>query len=253
MSRSYATAVGIASAVLLVSAVWVAGGAAPEAGSEGTERGPGGATVMSETGSQIAVEIACEQDRVEFTAPAGQRYDATVALVDARPESTDVSQTTAGSVEGNQTVSLGGNGIVYAFAQSHGERVATAVSDCTSNATNATNASNATNATDATNVTNATAESRDVEPSIRIDCAENRANFTAAEGTEYVAKVSVAAVSPAQTSTRSVSRTLAGNATVSFDQEGLVVAFASTGALGDDRTVSAMRDCGGSGENATLD
>lgn len=238
-SRSHLIAIVLAG--LVVGSLWAAVPVAGEAvSSDGGEREPGVSAIMPNTETPVAVEVDCNRSRVELTAPEDYRYDLTVAVANLTPTTNDVSRSTLGSVEGNETVEFDGEGIVFVFVdgQSDGaELVATDVTDCSTDL----GESSATVQDDDESTT--TERPNDTEPEIRVDCAGNDVRFTAPEGRDYVAKVVTVAVSPTRSSTQSVTRTLEGNATVSVDDETLVAAFASTGELGDDRTVSAIRNC----------
>lgn len=228
-SRSHLIAIVLAG--LVIGGLWAAVPVTGEAvSSDGGEREPGVSATMLETEPPVEVEIDCNRSRVEFTAPEEHRYDATVAVANLTETTNDVTRSTVGSVEGNETIEFDDEGIVFAFArnQSDDERmVATDVSNCSTE----------------TDESNATERPNDADLEIQVDCAENDVRFIAPEGSDYVAKVVAVAVSPTSSSTQSVTRTLEGNATVSVDDETLVAAFASSGELGDDGTVSTIRNC----------
>jgi hypothetical protein len=195
---------------------------------------------MPDNEREVEAEVDCNRSRVNLTAAEDYRYDLTVAVVNLTPTANEVTRSTVGSVEGNETVNFTDEGIVFVFAQDRSgdeEIVATAVTNCLTTA----------------DELNTTVRPDETDPAIRIDCADNEVRFTALEGREYVAKVDVVAVSPTHSSTRSVTQTLEGNATISFDQEALVAAFASTGEIGNDRTVSVIRNCSPYGRDPISD
>lgn len=238
-SQSHLTAIVLSG--LLLGGLWATvpvTGAAVSSDDGGWE--PGATTTMQDTETPVEAEVDCNRSRVVLTAPEDYRYDVTVAVANLTPATNDVSRSTLGSVEGNETVEFDGGGIVFVFVDGRSddaELVATDVTNCPTDL----GESNATVKEDDESTT--TVRSDDAEPAIRIDCVENDVRFTAPEGTAYVAKVVSVAVSPTSTSTSSTTRTLDGNATVSVDDEALVAAFVSTGDLGDDRTVSMIRNC----------
>lgn len=238
-SQSHLTAIVLAG--LLLGSLWATvpvTGAAVSSDDGGWE--PGATTTMQDTETPVETEVDCNRSRVELTAPEEYRYDVTVAVANLTPTTNDVSRSTLGSVEGNETVEFDGEGIVFVFVDGRSddaEPVATDVTDCSTDL----DESNATAQGDEESTT--TERPNDTEPEIQVDCAENDVRFTAPEGRDYVAKVVSVAVSPTRSATQSATRTLEGNATVSVDDETLVAAFASTGELGDDRTVSAIRNC----------
>lgn len=228
-SRSHVTAIVLVG--LLVGGLWaavpVAGEAVSNDGDEWTSRAT---TTMPTNETPVEVEIDCDRSRVDLTAPEEYRYDVTVATANLTATTNDVTRSTVGSVEGNETVEFSDEGIVFVFVQGRpGDEqvVATDVTNCSTDV----------------GESNATTQSDDSELAIRVDCAENDVRFTAPEGRAYVAKVVSVSVSPTSSSTSSTTRTLEGNATVSVDDGALVAAFASTGELGDDRTVSSVRNC----------
>lgn len=229
-SRNALTGIALAAVVLAGLCV-----AATTAGATSGDGVPGATTLMQDD-TDAELRVDCDRNRVELTAAEDARHDVTVAVANLTPTTNHVSRSTVGSVEGNETVEFDGEGIVFAFARdrSDGDRVAaSAVTDC------ATDAEETTTATMAT-----TTESDEaLEPEIAVNCTESAVRFTADSETEYVAKVVAVSVSPTSASTSSSTRTLAGNETVEFEEERLVAAFASTGELGDDRTVSAVRNC----------
>lgn len=196
-------------------------------------------TTMSDDERPVEVEVDCDRRQVVFTAPEEYRYDATVLVANLTATTNKVTRSTIGSLEGNETVEFTEEGIVFVFVQgqSNDEQiVASDVTNCSTNADGST-----------------TVTPDDAEPVIRIDCAENDVQFTGVEGREYVAKVVVVAVSPTRSSTRSVTHTLEGNATISVDEEALVAAFASTGEIGDNQTVSVIRNCSPYGHERVSD
>lgn len=199
-------------------------------GCDDSESELGETTIMPNNETTVEAEIDCNRSRVELTVPEDYRCDVTVAVANLTATTNEVTRSTVGSVEGDETIEFTDEGIVFVFVQDRtdGERIVTTdVANCSAGASEL----------------NTTVRPNDGEPAIRIDCVENDVRFTAPEGTEYVAKVVVVAVSPTRSSTRSVTKTLEGNATVTVDEEALVAAFASTGEIGDDRTVSMIRNC----------
>lgn len=228
MSRSRVLVTLLAFACLVVGA-GVAGMTSAElVATDGGEREPE-TTVNASSDPPVAVDVDCNRSRVELTAPETYQSDLTVAVVNVTATGDEVASSTVGPIEGNETVEFTGEGVVFAFVANHSADdgvVATDVADCPRPTDSETRTPTA-----------------DVEPDVRIDCDEGAVRFNASAGTEYVAKVSVVSVSPTGTSSSSTTRTVEGNATVSLDEPGLVAAFASTGELGDDRTVSAIRHC----------
>ncbi|WP_132058032.1 hypothetical protein [Halorussus amylolyticus] len=220
---------------LLVGSLLAAAPAAGDGvGSHGGESEQRLIPTMTTNETPVEVEVDCNRSRVELAASEDFRYEVTVTVANITPSSNDVSRSTLGSVSGNETVALDGEGIVFVFAKDStdgGGVVATAVTDC-SVATEQSASDEGTTATES-----------DDDPGIRIDCNESEVAYTAPEETEYVAKTVSVNVSPTGTSASSATRTLAGNETVSVDEGTLVAAFASTGDLGDDRTVSVIRNC----------
>ena len=231
---------------LLLVGPWATTGVVGEAvKTDGGERELSANGPAPDDESPVAVRIDCNRSRVEFAAPEEYQYDATVVVANVTATNNDVTRSTVGSLAGNETIDFAAEGIVFAFAQDSSDReriVAANVTNCSANAT----------------AGRTSARPEEAELAVRVDCAENAVRFVAPEGVEYTAKVSVTGVSPTRSSSRSVTRTLEGNATVSVDEEGLVAAFASTGELGGDRTVSVIRNCSPYGrerasENATTD
>lgn len=198
-----------------------------------TDRERGANALMSENESAVEIDVDCTRSRVELTAPEEYQYDVTVTVANVTPTANDVSRSTRGSVEGNETVDVGERGIVFTVVQNQSGDEVTDVTDCTDDQR-----------------LNTTVRSNETDVEVDVDCEENAVRFAAAEGTEYVAKVAVVGVSPTGTSTSSTTGTFEGNATESVDDEGLVVVFASTGELGDERTVSAIRNCSSWGTDA---
>jgi len=177
---------------------------------------------------EVGVHIDCNRSRVELTAAEGTRHDVTVAVANLTPTSSDVSRSTVGAVEGNDTVEFTGEGLVFAFARNQSDDVAASdVTRCAADAEQPTT----------------TEHSADSELEARINCTESTVRFVAGEETNYVGKTVAVDLSPTGTSTSSSTQTLEGNATVSVAENALVAAFASTGELGDDRTISVVRNC----------
>lgn len=187
--------------------------------------------------TEVTVDVNCTEGTVELTAPEGASHRVTVAVANVTSTESDVSSSTVGGVEGNETFELDGEGIAFVFVQdsSSEETVASAVRDCANEA----NAS----ATATTETTEATATESDDVPEVEISCNDSEVRFVAPEGTEYAAKVTALSVSPDSTSSQSATRTLEGNATASVGEDQFVAVFASTGDLGDEETVSVFRNC----------
>jgi hypothetical protein len=188
----------------------------------------------------VEAEVDCNRSQVELVAPEGYQYDVTVTVANLTAMTTEVTRSTVGSLEGNETVEFTHEGFVFVFVhgKSGDERIiATDVTNCSTTG----------------GESNTTVTMDDVEPAVRIDCTENDVRFTGLEGSEYVAKVVIVAVSPTRSSTRSVTQTLEGNATISVDEEALVAAFASPGEIGDDRMVSVIRNCSPYGHERSPD
>lgn len=79
---------------------------------------------------------------------------------------------------------------------------------------------------------------------IAVDCNTSAAQFHASNETRYVASVTVVDISPTQVSSVRQTRIVAGNATVTSERRGdVIAAFASTETLGDNETVSVKRVC----------
>ncbi|WP_435175393.1 hypothetical protein [Halorussus sp. AFM4] len=188
------------------------------------------------TADQTAVNITvnCTETNVSITAPEGYEYGVTVGVANVTAESSSVSSSSFGSVEGNATVDFEERGIVFTIVENDSEAVV---------ASDVTYCGDAAEATTTPNETDGTETERVTEPRIEIDCEDEEVRFVASEDTEYVGKVSVIELSASGTSTSSSTMTLAGNETVSVEGDGVVAAFASTDDLGDDRTVSAIANC----------
>lgn len=234
MPRSQIRPAGVVLAALVIAGLGmlvpvVADGAVPDA----TDREQGASVLMSENESAVEIDVDCTRNSVELTAPEGYQYDVTVTVANVTPTANDVSRSTRGSVEGNATVDFDEQGIVFTAVQNQSGGEVTDVTDCTDDER-----------------LNTTVRSNETDVEVDVDCEENAVQFAAPEGTEYVGKVAVVGVSPTGTSTSSTTGTFEGNATESVDDGGLVVVFASTGELGDERTVSAIRNCSSWGTDA---
>ena len=223
----------------------IAGGVTDDA----TDTAPGTSSLMTSNHSSVDIAVDCNENNVSLTAPTGYEYDLTVGVANITAESNSVSRSSS-SVEGNATVDLGERGIVFTIVQNESadeEVVASDVTDCRGVGEATTTLANETEPGNETEPTNGT------EPRIQVDCEENVVQFIASEDTDYVGKVSVIDLSATGTSTSSTTQTLEGNETVSVEGGGIIAAFASTGDLGDDRTVSVVRNCSpfGTDENET--
>jgi hypothetical protein len=223
----------VALTVLVLAGMGMLGPVSAEDGApDATNRKQGMNALMSENESTVTIEVDCNRSNVELTAPEGYQYDASVTVAKVTPTANDVTRSTLGSVEGNTTVDIEGEGVVFTVVQNRSDDEVTDVADCTDAET-----------------MNTTVQPDDPDPTIDIDCENDTVQFDASEGTEYVAKVVVVDVSSTGTSTSSTVQTLEGNATVSTDRSGLVAVYASTGELGDERTVSTIRNCSSLGTN----
>lgn len=227
MSRSRIQLFGVVLATLALAGLGTTGPAIAESATQDpTDLKRGANSLMSENESAVEIDVDCARSRVELTAPDGYQYDVAVTVANVTPTANDVSRSTRSSVEGNATVDLDEEGIVFTLVENRSGSKVTNVTDCTG-----------------TEATNTTVRPNETDLEIEVDCEENAVRFVAPERTEYVAKVAVVGVSPTGTSTSSTMQTFEGNATVPVDEAGLVVVFASTDELGDDRTVSAIRNC----------
>lgn len=236
MARTHGRLAAVAVAVLAVAGLGMAGPTGAVAGSpDATEEKLGTNAHMTQNESSVGIDVDCTQDRVDVTAPEDHQYDVSVTVANVTPTASDVSRSALGSVEGNTTVDVDEEGIVVTVVRNQDGTEVTDVTDCTAAEEDATTRSD------------------DAVPEIDVDCEDDVVRFTASEGSEYTAKVTAVAVTSTGTSTSSTTQTLDGNATVSVDDGRLVAAFASTGNLGDDRTVSAIRNCSAAGtdENET--
>ncbi|MFC4551917.1 MULTISPECIES: hypothetical protein [Halorussus] len=233
MFRTGRSLAAVALAVVLVAGAGTVGAGIGDGGVP-TDRGEldAGDAMTGET--EVTVDVNCTEGTVELTAPEGASHRVTVAVANVTPTESDVSSSTVGGVEGNETFELDGEGIAFAFVQdsSGEETVASAVRNCASEA----NAS-------ATATTETTETESDAVPEVEISCNDSEVRFVAPEGTEYTAKVTALSVTPDSTSSQSATRTLEGNATASVDEDQFVAVFASTGDLGDEETVSVFRNC----------
>lgn len=228
---------GVVAAALVIAGLGMLGSVvAADAVPDATDGERGASALMSENESAVEIDVDCSRGSVDLAAPDGYQYDVTVAVANVTPTANDVSRSTRGSVEGNETVDVDGEGIVFTVVQEQSGAEITDVTDCTDD-----------------ELLNTTVQPNDADVEVEIDCEDSVVRFAAREGTEYVAKVAVVGVSETGTSTSSTTGTFEGNETVSVDDEGLVVAYASTGDLGDEQTVSAMRNCSswGTEENET--
>lgn len=88
--------------------------------------------------------------------------------------------------------------------------------------------------------------------SVEVNCSTSVAQFNASEQSHYVAGVTVVDISPTQVTTVRQTRSVTGNATVTAQTQGDVVAgFASTEIFGGNETVSEKRLCQRTNETET--
>lgn len=216
----------VAVAVFAVAGLGVAGPTGGVAGSpNATGEKPGTNAHVSENQPSVGIDVECERQRVAVTAPEDHQYDVSVTVANVTPTASDVSQSTLGSVEGNATVDVDGEGFVVTLVRGQDGSEVSDVTDCTAGEQGTTTRDD------------------DAIPGIDVDCDDGVVRFTAPEEREYTAKVTAVTATSTGTSTSGTTQTLDGNATVAVDDGALVAAFASTGDLGDDRTVSAIRNC----------
>lgn len=242
ISPSEALLVGVVILGVAALAPSIAGGVT-ENGIDGTT---GASLQMTANQTTANISVDCNETNVSITAPSGYEYDVTVGVANVTPESSSVSSSSFGGVEGNATVDFDERGIVFTIVQNESEEVvASDVTYCGDAA-----APTMTTATNETERPEETEPERATEPEIEVDCEAGEVRFVAAEDTDYVAKVSVIELSATGTSTSSSTMTLSGNETVSVESDGIVAAFASTDDLGDDRTVSVLRNCSPFGADA---
>lgn len=225
MHRPRSHTIAIVLAGLLIVGLWTTVPATGEAVSRDGGDHEWGASVFAQDETPVEVEIDCNRSEVDVTAPEGYQYDLTVTVANLTATSNEISRSTVGSVEGNETVEFADEGVVFVFVEgeSDDEPVAVDVTNCSGVGSEA----------------NTTVQPDDA-PEIRINCTENEVRFVGFEGREYDARVVAMGISPTRSSTSSVAQTLEGNVTVSVDEDALVAAFASTG---DGGTISAIRNC----------
>lgn len=234
MLRTHGRLAAVAVAVLAVAGLGMVGPTgAVVGGPDATGEKLGTNAHMTQNESSVGIDVDCAQERVDVTAPEDHQYDVSVTVANVTPTSSDVSRSALGSVEGNTTVDIEAEGIVFTVVRTQDGSEVTDVTDCTA----------AEEEEEEVEEEDTTTPSDDAVPEIDVDCEDGVVRFNASEGSEYIAKVTSVDVSSTGTSTSSTTQTLAGNATVSVDDGELVVAFASTGELGDDQTVTAIRNC----------
>ena len=191
-------------------------------------------TERSENGTVASVELNCTRGEVAVAAPDDYRYRLSIAVVNVTPSTSSTERSTVGPVAGYETVNVTGGGAVFAFVHGEsadGERDVTAVEYCG-------------DAGPRDERTDDIGYPLETVPAIRVDCDEERVRFVAPDVVNYTASTTVVSVSPTDTSARRAAATFRGDATATVGDGRLVVVFASAGRLGDEQTVSVVRDCG---------
>lgn len=149
--------------------------------------------------SSVAVQINCQDETVQVTAPETTEYRVQVAVVNVTSTSTSTARTSTGPYSGNATVTFDGAGLVHAFVTTSTDRVvASTVADCSGPAETTT--------------------ASDVE-SVVVDCNESTVRVVASPDVQYDARLTVARVSPTQQAITTVGTgPHTGNSTIQFGQ-----------------------------------